>query len=55
MFDAYTDSLYDIFLKMPSAKQAQNGRTEITKIRDTFKQSIEYMREMCEETGINVT
>ena len=37
MFDAYTDSLYDIFFKMPSAKQAQNCRTEITKIRDTFK------------------
>ena len=55
MFDAYSDSLYEIVMKLPGNKQAQSARAEITKIRESFKYSVEYMREICEETGINVT
>ena len=55
MFDAYTDSLYDIVMKLPGNKQAQSTRAEITKIRESFKYSVEYMREICQDTGINVT
>ena len=55
MFDAYSDSLYDIFLKIRNNKQSQASRTEITKVRDSFKLSVEYMREICEETGLSIT
>ena len=55
MFDAYSDSLYDIFLKIRNNKQSQASRTEITKVRDSFKLSVEYMREICQETGLSIT
>ena len=55
MFEAYSDSLYDIFLKIRNNKQSQASRTEITKVRDSFKLSVEYMREICQETGLSIT
>ena len=53
MFEAYAESLHQLFLQMPKVKQA--AKSELTKIQSSFKESIGFMREVCADTGVNVT
>ena len=53
MFEAYQSSMHQLFLTMPKVKSS--AKSELAKIQQSFKESIDFMREVCNDTGVNVT
>ena len=53
MFEAYQTSMHQLITSIPKIKQS--AKTELASIQSSFKNSIDFMREQCNDTGVNVT
>ena len=52
MFDAFTETFYNLCMTLPKVKQGQ--RQELTKIRTNLQDSVAYMREICSDSTLGV-
>ena len=53
MLEAYVESIGKLYMQVPRTRTS--AKTELGKIMDSFRESVQYVRNIVNETGLNVT
>lgn len=54
MFDAFVCSL-DQFVRKVAQTSKVSGLSQLKKVREGFKESVNYMRDLCNDSGFSVS